>query len=275
MRRTPRITDLMFTLVGATAFSGAIASADDPPASGPAPTVLTPAASEIVNLAMGAMGGALLFDGVNSVAYDCTMANDQGTMLMKVQSKENVGVTLEQSLTPPGGDAPIRRQMLTTNADGGWARDLDEGGLQLMPAVVSTSIERAGDQWNFVGSALAQFCMVEHDGPAVFAGRACSKLKFTAPRSQGLEELVMYFDDETRLPVGQATSTSAGSLVSGTARIAEWQTVNGMMIPKVIEVEGQTGSSTLTFMNIQFNAVPASAFETPSDVAGMLAAAGN
>jgi len=270
----PRTTTTTLIMSASLALFGAWATADDAPPAGD-PTLYSPAAQETVNRAMAAMGGAALFDSVESVSYDCAMEDEQGVMLMKVKAKNGAGVALEQSLTPPGASDPIRRQSLTTNTSAGWARDLDEGGLQIMPSGVAASIARAGDQWSLLRSATAQFRQVDHAGPAVFAGRASSKLIFTNPRSPGLQQLVMYLDDETGLPLGQETATSSGTLVSGVARVDEWQTVNGMMIPKRIAVEGQTGQSTLTFSNVAFNGVPASTFETPSDVQSMLVAGAN
>lgn len=243
--------------------------------SGSDPTQISPAAQEVIDRAMTGMGGAALFDSIQSASYDCVMESSQGTMLMKVQAKAGAGVALEQSLTAPGATEPIRRQSLTTNQSAGWARDLDSGGVQIMPSGVASSIARAGDQWNFVRSAMGQFRQVNHAGAATFAGRACAKLLFNDPRSPGLQQLTMFFDDETGLPLGQETSTSSGTLVSGVARIDEWQVVNGMMIPKRIAVEGQTGQSTLTFSEVVFNAVPASTFETPGDVQSMLVAGAN
>lgn len=253
---------------------GAALHADDP-AGGGDPTQITPAAREVIDRAHGAMGGAGLFDAVQSVSYDCTMASAQGTMLMTVRARTGSGTILEQSLAPPGGGDAVNRRVLSTNASGGWARDVDSGGVRVMPVGVTSSIARAGDQWNFIRNATGQFRLVEHAGSAQFAGRACAKLRCTDPRSPGLEELTLFFDDETGLPLGQETATSSGSLISGIARIDEWQTINGMMIPKIILVEGQTGQSTLTFTRVEFNGVPASDFETPEDVVPMLASGSN
>jgi len=270
MRRN--INPATFTLVTSFVLIGSASVADEPPPAG-GPTQVSPAAQEVIDRAAAAMGGAALFDAVQSVSFDCVMESEQGAMLMKVQARQGSGVLLEQSLTPPGAEEPIRHQVLATNAETGWARDLANEGVQLMPSLVSTSVARAGDQWSFVRSALGQFGVVEHDGAGVFAGRACAKVRFTEPKSPGLAHLTMFFDDETGLPLGQETATASGSLISGTARIDEWQTVDGMMIPKKISVEGQTGQSTFNFTRVEFNTVPASAFTTPNDVKNLMAAA--
>ncbi|MBX3355292.1 MAG: hypothetical protein KF724_06305 [Phycisphaeraceae bacterium] len=246
--------------------------AGDDPGSSTDPTQVTPAAKEVIDRAINAMGGAALFDAVQSVSFDCEMENAQGTMLMTVMARNGAGTIMNQSLIPPGGGEPVNHRVLTATMNAGWARDVESGGVRLMPSGVAASIARAGDQWNFLRTAMGQFRMVDHDGPAMFAGRECTRVRCSDPRTAGLQTLTLYFDDETGLPLGQETATAAGSLISGIARIDEWQTVDGMMIPKRIAVEGQTGTSTLTFTRVEFNGVPASAFDMPEDVATLLVA---
>ncbi|MBM4113778.1 MAG: hypothetical protein FJ253_10505 [Phycisphaerae bacterium] len=237
------------------------------------PGGISSAAQEVIDRAMLAMGGAAAITSVANVSFDCVMENQQGSLSMKVAASKSGGVRIEQSLLPPGTEQPSGRQELITNRTNGWARNLDDGGVRLMPEAVSISVERAGDLWNIVRSGLGQFESVAHEGAAVFSGRPCAKLCFSSPKSQGLQQAFIFFDDETGLPLGQETATSAGMLVSGIARIVEWQLVNGIMVPRRIEVEGQTGSSSLTFSQISFDAVPAETFEVPADVQALLAAA--
>lgn len=240
--------------------------------SGPGVTQISSAAQEVLDRAMNAMGGAAAIGAVSSVSFDCVMENGQGALTLRVSASQSGGVRVEQSLVPPGAEEASGRQELITNRSIGWARNLDDGGVRLMPTAVWSSVERAGDLWNIVRSGLGQFESVEHEGAAVFSGRPCAKLRFSAPRSQGLQEALIYFDDETGLPLGQETSTSAGMLVSGIARIVEWQVVDGLMVPKRVDVEGQTGQSTLTFSQVGFEPVPASTFEVPADVQALTGA---
>lgn len=238
----------------------------------PAASQVSPAAQEVIDRAMAAMGGATAIAAVTNCSFDCVMDNTQGALTMRVAASNSGGVRIEQSLLTPGAETPSGRQELISNRTIGWARNLDDGGVRLMPSAVATSVERAADLWNMVRSGLGQFELVEHDGAAVFSGRPCARLRFSSPRSQALQQALIFFDDETGLPLGQETATSAGTLVSGIARIVEWQLVTGVMVPRRIEVEGQTGQSSLTFSQVSFDAVPASTFAVPADVQALASA---
>lgn len=244
---------------------------------GQPPLYVSPAAKEVLDRAVLMMGGAAALNGITGVDFDCTMVGDQGTMIMKVAARKNHGVRVEQWLTPPGADQALQHMMLTTNMQMGWARDLQGDGLRIMPGEVMSSVAKAGDLWNMVLSGTSQFAHVEHDGAATFASRPCAKLVFTQPRTTGLQKATVYFDDETGLPLGQETATAMDVLIAGTARIDEWQTVDGLMVPKKIAVEGQMGSSVLTFDRLAFNNVPTDIFSVPDDVVQLAAAsaAGN
>jgi outer membrane lipoprotein-sorting protein len=115
-----------------------------------------------------------------------------------------------------------------------------------------------------------RFASIETVALTDFEGRPCYKLKLV--RKSGDQYFELY-DAKTGLLAGQiATVQTAMGAIEATNVMSDYKSFSGVMIPTTIVQRAQQQEFRIAFDSVQFDSVPASAFDPPEAIKTLLSA---
>lgn len=211
------------------------------------PSTVTSTTRTWSNLAFTAMGGTSSLAKISRVDMTCVLETETVTMQLEITTVDGGDVRVRQTVEGIKPSSPPRTQTISLPAGSTTLTAIDDVGTQTFQVTAETAavLRRAGDLWNPVLTMLGQFESVESVKRVSYGGKECNALILGKPRLPGLESGTLYLDATTNMPVGQETNVVRDILISGRSSILEWQTVSSIQVPKVIQMDGPDGITTL------------------------------
>lgn len=222
-----------------------------------------PEASELLEKAVEAMGGAKAFEGIKSTETHMSMdiAAAGMTMTMEMFSGEDGRFLVRQS-TPMGE--------VGMGSDGkiAWMNNPMTGGYELLDEEQTAQSREQAGMHNMVNSIAANFEKIETVGKETFGEREAYRVSLVEKAPEGDEEPAApeqfaIFDAENGLLLGMIQATPMGEVAM---RFEDWKEVGPIKMFHKMVVDQMGMQIIMTVDSIEFNKVDPTVFELPDKV---------
>lgn len=205
------------------------------------------------------MGGDKAFDEIKSSIIKATMSTPMGDLALDMNWMKPAMVFIKQSM--PGMDS-------TMGSDGSVSWVKGPMGYQILEPEQARQMQDQSNMFRMVIRMRDESKELKTVDQTKFGDTDCYKI--SATDKDGVEQFA-FFDVKDSLIRGieAAQETQMGSVTS-TIKFGEWKEAAGIKYFTKIDIDQMGMTMTLTFNEVTFNTLEASAFALPDEVKAML-----
>ncbi len=205
------------------------------------------------------MGGEKAFDAIQSSMIKATMSTPMGDLSLDMNWMKPTMVFIKQSM--PGMDS-------TMGSDGSVSWVKGPTGFQILEPDQARQMQDQSNMFRMVLRMRDESKELKTVDQIKFGDSDCYKV--SATDKDGVEQFA-FFDVKEGLIRGiEASQETQMGPVTSTIKFAEWKEDAGIKYFTKIDIDQMGMTMTLTFNEVKFNTLEASAFALPDEVKAML-----